>query len=172
MKGVCICRSINYWITDAEWPDIEGGEEFFTEAYEVIGNVLYSISDICTLVSLTGKVFVVCWGYYWCMLWNLSSIRMSFLGLSETEVSSILQRCARLCVCVCVRLWLFSHMRFTGKSLKNIFIWGDWSLQACKQVFIMLMLTVIGRGYWFNPPTADCPIHPLAICVLCLPDAL
>jgi len=60
MKGVCICRSINYWVTDEEWPDAGGGEEFFTEAYEVIRNVLYYISDICTLVSLTGKVFVAC----------------------------------------------------------------------------------------------------------------
>jgi hypothetical protein len=44
MKGVCICRSINYWITDAEWPDVGGGEVFFAEAYEVIRNVLYIIS--------------------------------------------------------------------------------------------------------------------------------
>jgi hypothetical protein len=31
-------RSINYWITDAEWPDIGGGEEFFTEACEMLKN--------------------------------------------------------------------------------------------------------------------------------------
>jgi len=60
MKDICVCRSINYWITDAEWPDIGGGEEFFTEACEVIRIVLYHISDIFTLVSLTGKVFVAC----------------------------------------------------------------------------------------------------------------
>jgi hypothetical protein len=58
------CRSITYWITNAEWPDIGGGEEFFTEAYEVIRNVLYNISDIFTLVILTVKVFVACQGYY------------------------------------------------------------------------------------------------------------
>jgi hypothetical protein len=60
MKGVCICRSINYWITEEEWPEVGGGEEFSTEAYEVIRNVLYSVSDIFTLVSFTGKVFVAC----------------------------------------------------------------------------------------------------------------
>jgi hypothetical protein len=60
MKGVCICRSIAYWITDAEWPEVTGGEEFSTEAYEVIRNVLCNVSDIFTLVSLTGKVFVAC----------------------------------------------------------------------------------------------------------------
>jgi hypothetical protein len=60
MKGVCTCRSIEYWITDAEWPDIAGGEEFSSEAYEVIRNALYSVSDIFALVSLIGKVFVAC----------------------------------------------------------------------------------------------------------------
>jgi len=73
MKGVCICRSITYWITDAEWPDIGGGEEYFKEAYEVIRNVLYNISVIFTLIILTVKVFVACRGYYWYVLWNLSS---------------------------------------------------------------------------------------------------
>lgn len=60
IKGVCICRSINYWITDAEWPDIGGGVEFFMEAFEVNRNVLYKVSHIFTLVSLTGKLFVAC----------------------------------------------------------------------------------------------------------------
>jgi hypothetical protein len=61
MKGVCICRSITYWVTDEEeWPDIGEGEEFFTGTYEVITNVLYNISVIFTLVSHTVKVFVAC----------------------------------------------------------------------------------------------------------------
>jgi hypothetical protein len=90
MKGVCICRSITYWITDEEWPDVGGGEEFFTEAYEVIRNVLYNISDIFTLVIHTVNVFVACREYYWCVLWNLSGTCVSFLGLSEIEVSYIL----------------------------------------------------------------------------------
>jgi hypothetical protein len=33
-------RHINYWIKDAEWPEVEGGEQFFTEALEVSNNIL------------------------------------------------------------------------------------------------------------------------------------
>jgi hypothetical protein len=53
-----VCRNINYWISDAEWPDVRGGEQFFTEAYEVSRNVLYSVSVVFSLVSHTGKVFI------------------------------------------------------------------------------------------------------------------
>lgn len=31
-------RNINYWISDAKWPDVGGGEEFYTEAYEMLKN--------------------------------------------------------------------------------------------------------------------------------------
>jgi hypothetical protein len=149
----------------------------------VIRNVLYYISDICTLVSLTGKLFVACWGYYLCVLWNLTSTsRVSPWFTWDRSFTYPVEVHVCVCVCLCVYverlwlcpccLWLFSYVKFTEKSLKNVFIWGDWSLQACKQVFITLMLTIIAREWWFNPPTADCPIHPLAICVLCLPEAV
>jgi hypothetical protein len=36
-------RHINYWISNAEWPDIGGGEEFFTEAVEVNRNSSYNL---------------------------------------------------------------------------------------------------------------------------------
>ena len=52
------CRNINYWISDAEWPDA-GAEEFFTEAVEVGRNFLYNICVICTQVSHMAKVFIL-----------------------------------------------------------------------------------------------------------------
>lgn len=150
MKGVSICRSINYWITDAEWPDIGGGEEFFTEAYEVIRNVLCNISDIFTLVSLTGKVFVACWGYYWCVLWNPSSTSHvipwfkwdgSFMYPVEVRVWAHVCMWKCVCVCVCAHASAHAardcfHIWDLQRSLKNVFVWGEWSLQPCKQVFI------------------------------------
>jgi hypothetical protein len=33
-------RHINYWLRDAECPDVVGGEEFFTEALQVNKNIL------------------------------------------------------------------------------------------------------------------------------------
>jgi hypothetical protein len=45
VPGTCrdildIYRSINYWISDKEFPNVESGEEFFTEALEVNTDIL------------------------------------------------------------------------------------------------------------------------------------
>jgi hypothetical protein len=73
----------------------------------VITNVLYNISVIFTLVSHTVKVFVACWGYYWCVLWNLNGTSrvISWFKWDRSIMYPVeVHVWVHMCVCVCVRV--------------------------------------------------------------------